>query len=225
MLYPNGQRVFAYLGRHMSGALAAAGTMNYGGIGGARHNKFVSEVYSKTTGAIPSGYGQKAYMMTVKAGGIAGFSGIQLTPTGSGLLGFPIQGSTSITFSIADAEGQLISSGTGTASLSIALNNALLTASLNGSGEASFTVTLNTPTLGAEAGLVGSSSFVITGSLQPYAVGRMLGTTEDNTVLTVDAITAALISAAIATPLHANIKKVNDVTVTGTGATGNEWGP
>ena len=36
---------------------------------------------------------------------------------------------------------------------------------------------------------------------------------------------AAVVAAATATPLAANIKQVNDVTVDGTGAAGNEWGP
>jgi hypothetical protein len=36
---------------------------------------------------------------------------------------------------------------------------------------------------------------------------------------------AAVVAAATATPLAANIKQVNDVTVDGTGADGDEWGP
>jgi hypothetical protein len=42
-----------------------------------------------------------------------------------------------------------------------------------------------------------------------------------------DAVTnaAAVVAAATATPLAANIKQVNDVTVDGTGADGDPWGP
>lgn len=40
-----------------------------------------------------------------------------------------------------------------------------------------------------------------------------------------DAIAAALLAAAQAAPIDANIKQVNDVTVNGTGAVGDEWGP
>jgi len=36
---------------------------------------------------------------------------------------------------------------------------------------------------------------------------------------------AAVLAAAALDPIASNIKKVNDVTVTGTGALGNEWGP
>ena len=38
-------------------------------------------------------------------------------------------------------------------------------------------------------------------------------------------IPAAVLAAAVTTPIHANIQKVNDVIVNGTGATGDEWGP
>lgn len=176
----------------MAGALTASGAMAYGGLRGARLNRFVSDVYSRSSGAIPSGYGQSAWLMSIKAGGIAGFSDLSISPSGSGLMGMPGEGSSSITFTVADADGQLISSGSGSASLAIALNNALLTASLNGSGEASLTVTVNAPTLGAEANLTASSSFQITGTLQPYAVGQMVGSTVDNTVLTSDSIANAV---------------------------------
>ena len=71
----------------------------------------------------------------------------------------------------------------------------------------------------------GSANFAITGTLQPYAIGHMSGSTVDNSVLTVDAITAALIAAAMASPLHANVKRVNDVVVSGDGQPGSEWGP
>lgn len=40
-----------------------------------------------------------------------------------------------------------------------------------------------------------------------------------------DLLAAAILAAAQATPIHSNVKQVNDVTVTGTGALGDEWGP
>lgn len=48
---------------------------------------------------------------------------------------------------------------------------------------------------------------------------------EDIAYPTPEQIAAAILAAAQITPIHSNIKKVNDVTVTGTGALGNEWGP
>lgn len=250
MLYPNGQRVLTYPGRHMAGALAASGAMAYGGLRGARFNRNVSGTYSQVVGAVPSGYGVSAAIMSVKRGGLAGFAGVSITPTATGGLGLPGSGSTSITFTVADADGQLISSGSGAASLTFTVADALLTASLGGSGSAALTLSTNSALLGAIADGSGSAgftvsianaqayplndasplreataSFAITGSLTPYAIGSMSGSTVDNTVLTVDAITAALIAAAMANPIHANIKRVNDYAVSGDGQTGSEWGP
>lgn len=225
MLYPNGQRIFCYPGRHVSGALAASGAMAYGGLQGARINRVVSEVYSKTLGAVPSGYSGKAWLLAVTAGGIAGFSGLSISPTGAGVLGMPGEGAASLVFTVADADGQLISSGSGSAALSIAIADALLTASISGTGTAALTITVAPAALGAIADIEAAASFVITGSLVPYAVGSMSGSTADTSVLTVDAIAAGVLAAALAAPIRANIKQVNDATVTGTGIPGNEWGP
>ena len=157
-------------------------------------------------------------------------------------------GSASITFTVADAAGQLISSGVGSASMTFSTNTPLLTASLAAVGAATFTLSAGAE-LGAEASAVGSAamafsmaatilptndaspartaaaSFAITGSLVPYAIGSMVGSTVDASVLTVDAIAAGVLAAALTAPIAANVRKVNDTTVQGTGATGDEWGP
>jgi len=156
--------------------------------------------------------------------------------------------SASITFTVADAAGQLISSGEGAAAFAFSTNAPLLTASLGGVGSASFALTAS-GALGAEASATGSASilfamaatilpavdtppartatasFAITGNLTPYAIGQMIGSTVDTSILTVDAIAAAVLAAALTTPIAANVRKVNDTTVQGTGATGDEWGP
>lgn len=217
MLYPNGQRVLTYPGRHMAGALAASGAMAYGGLRGARFNRNVSETYSKVIGAVPAGYGVSAAIMSVKRGGLAGFAGLSITPAATGGLGLPGSGSTSITFTVADADGQLISSGSGAASLTFTVADALLLASLGGQGSAAMAFTTNAPLLGAIADgsgaavfaitpaaaqayplndapplCTGVASFAITGALTPYAVGRMSGSTVDTSVLTSTAIAAAV---------------------------------
>lgn len=223
MLYPNGQRVLCYPGRHMAGALAACGALNYGGLRGDRINRFASDSYSGVAGAIPSGYGQGAWLMAVKAGGIAGFSDIAISQSGSGTLGMPGSGSSSFTFAIADADGQLISSGSGSASLSVALADALLIASVGGTGSALISLSIPLTTLGALADTQGSASVTIvatpataypidssprnpsgsasvqvSGQLQPYAVGQMSGSTQNTSVLTADSIASAVWSAVAA---------------------------
>lgn len=156
--------------------------------------------------------------------------------------------SASITFTVADAAGQLISSGEGAAAFAFSTNTPLLTASLEAIGSTSFTLSA-TGEIGAEASAEGAASmafamaatilptndaspartaaasFAITGNLVPYAIGQMTGSTVDTSVLTVDAIAAGVLAAALTTPIASNIRKVNDVTVTGTGTVGSEWGP
>lgn len=96
MIYPNGQRVLTYPARHMAGALVTTGAMQYGGIGGARFNRFVSETTAKSAG-VPDGY--DAPVLPIKAGGMSSLRGI-LTVGGTGdmLQGGPMQGSGDITF-------------------------------------------------------------------------------------------------------------------------------
>lgn len=156
--------------------------------------------------------------------------------------------SASITFTVADAAGQLISSGSGSASMAFSTNTPLLTASLAAIGSSSFALSAS-GALGAEASGEGAASmafsmaatilptvdtppartatanFAITGALVPYAIGQMVGSTVDTSILTVDAIAAGVLAAALTSPIAANIRRVNDVTVTGTGEVGSEWGP
>lgn len=177
---------------------------------------------------LPSGYRTgSAWMMPQKAGALASrnIAGLTVTPTATIYGGITADAPASMTFTVADAAGQLISSGTGTASLTIAIADALLTASLNGTGEAALTITTNTPLLGAEASATATASFTITGALTPYALGAMSGSTVDTTVLTVDAIAAGVLAAALTSPIAADIRKVNDYAVDGNGQSGTEWGP
>lgn len=274
MLYPNGQRVLCYPGRHMAGALAASGAMAYGGIQGARLNRFVTNTYSPVVGAVPSGYGAKSYVFPIKAGGVGGGTSMGFAPAGLLVGGITSPGATALSVTFAGAQmfpqddtppartasasfsftvsgvGGLISTANGSALISFTAADALLVATVGSAGSAGIALTTNTPVLGAIAGGAGGAAVVFTvanaqaypindasplrtgtatmsfsGSLQPYAIGRMEGSTVDNSVLTVDTITAALIAAAMATPIHANIKRVNDVPVTGDGQPGTEWGP
>jgi len=43
--------------------------------------------------------------------------------------------------------------------------------------------------------------------------------------MTPEQIAAAILAAAQATPIHSDIKKVNSVTVDGSGTSGDPWGP
>lgn len=221
-MYPNGRHMSRSPGRHFG---VAPGLDVYLRGRGDTRSRFASATYSNVLGAVPSGYGKGAWIMAVKSGGMAGFSDMSFTPAATGVLGLPGSGSAEVTFTVADAAGQLISSGSGAASLTFTVADALLTASLGGSGSAALAFSTNNALLGAIASLTASGSFTITGTLTPYAIGQMAGSTVDTSVLTVDLIAAGVLAAALTSPIAANIKRVNDVTVNGTGSTGDEWGP
>jgi hypothetical protein len=200
--------------------------------------------------AVPSGmYAGRAFFPPQKAGALRARESFSLGGTGQGVGGITTTGTATMVLDFALATGGLIASGNGAASMIFTLANALLTASIGGTGTADFTLT-GTGLLGAlasgegTAGMTitfanaqayplndasplrtGAASFAVTGLLVPYAIGSMAGSTVDTSVLTVDAIAAGVLAAALAAPIRANITKVNDVDVSGTGAPGNEWGP
>ena len=255
-------------GRFLAGTVASTDQAGWRKPGMMR-----SAAYPALAG-IPNGYYAGAWFLPMKAGALSSAynARIALTPAGLAVGGvtspgsagltftpaataWPLDdsvqvgaGSASITFTVADAAGQLISSGVGSASMTFSTNTPLLTASLAAVGAATFTLSAGAE-LGAEASAVGSAamafsmaatilptndaspartaaaSFAITGSLVPYAIGSMVGSTVDASVLTVDAIAAGVLAAALTAPIAANVRKVNDTTVQGTGATGDEWGP
>ncbi len=123
--------------------------------------------------------------------------------------------SASITFTVADAAGQLISGGSGSASMAFSTNTPLLTASLAAVGSTSFALSAS-GALGAEASGEGAASMAfsmaatilptvdtppartataslaVTGTLTPYAIGHMGGSTLNTQVLTTDTIAAAV---------------------------------
>lgn len=147
--------------------------------------------------------------------------GIDGTATGG--LGMPGEGTADFSITTNNPDGQLVTTvaaGGAPASFGISTNTPLLTASIGGTGSAEFGIDTNTPTLGAEANLTATAEFGLDGTLTAYAIGIMEGSTADQGV-TVDNIVIALEAAV----LPVNIVKVNDVTVTGDGTTGNPWGP
>jgi len=210
----------------------------------AIRNQFIGEGIDSNYAAKPSGHlPPSAWMMPQKPGAMSSRNeaGMALSATGAGVMGYPIAGSasfsvvladadilpvddtsplrtgtTSITITAMDAAGQLISSGSGSASMAISANTPFLTASINGSGSTSFSISTNAPVLGAEASGSGVASFsfavsgsilpvndasplrtgvaliTVGGSLAPYAIGHMVGTTDVVTELTTDAIAAAV---------------------------------
>ena len=163
--------------------------------------------------AIPSGmYAGRAFFPPQKAGVMRAREAVNFDASGLAVGGITANGSASLSISFADATAALIASGAGTASLTFTVSDALLTASIGGIGLASFTFTA-TGNAGALASGSGSasmaitlanaqayplndasplrtatSSFAINGTLVPYAIGVMGGSTVTDTVLTTSAI-------------------------------------
>lgn len=228
---------------NLDGWNPTAGVYN-GHRAAANRNPFAGPGIMDSKAAVPNGHlAPSAWVLPRKPGGMSSRfeARIEFSSVANGVMGYPIAGSAafavtlpdaailpeddasplrtaSASFAIAvlDADGQLISSGTGSASMEIATNAPLLTASLNGDGTTSFSITTNNPLLGAEAALIGdatlqfsvtggllpsddasplrtgTTSFVISGGLVPYAIGSMVGTTDVTTELTTDGIVDAL---------------------------------
>jgi len=255
-------------GRFLAGTVASTDQAGWRQPGMMR-----SAAYPALAG-IPNGYYGGAWLLPKSAGAISsaynaridlGLSGLAvggvtsdataafaLTPAATAWpLDDSVQirtASASITFTVADAAGQLISSGEGAAAFSFSTNTPLLTASLAAVGAASFALSA-TGEIGAEASAEGAASmvfsmaatilpandtppartaaasFAITGAMVPYAIGQMVGSTVDTSILTVDAIAAGVLAAALTAPLSANVMRVNEIAVQGTGTPGDEWGP
>ena len=132
--------------------------------------------------ATPNGHlAPSAWVLPRSAGGMSSINFASAAIDGIGLAvgGITTTGTSSITLTCADMFGELIASGNGTATFSLTSNNPLLTASINGAGTATASVSTNTPTLGALADGGGAVTISLSGSLTPYAIGQMSGTTAE----------------------------------------------
>ena len=139
MLYPNGQRVLCYPGRHVAGYLASSGAMVYGGLQGARFNGTAN--FAKTA-SIPEGYAPYgSEVMPVKAGGMGGIGYIEASGSGNLLQGGPMTGNGDLTLTVPDASLSLVVSLDGTATISWTTTDGDLKLTLGMDGTGSFALT------------------------------------------------------------------------------------
>jgi hypothetical protein len=201
----NGGRLYTNVNRVFSGVTTIYG----GGLHAHRHNfnrnpgvrkNFASGEHSVSGETIKAGWPNgnlhpAAWWFPRVAGTMSSRNeaDFNLDGSASGVLGFPISGSTTLTITVADAAGELIVSGDGTATITLTGDSSLLTASLNGDGTATLTITVADATLGAEASLVASATFEITGALTPYAIGHMTGAALAGTELSPDNLAQSLL--------------------------------
>jgi len=124
--------------------------------------------------------------------------------------------------STAGAALQLVVSMQGTAAgVATAEANVLAALGMAGSSAGSCTVSA---TIGALAWAAGSTAGSCTATLTPYATGRLYGSISPFTELSPENLASAVIAAAEASPIAADIRKVNAYTIDGDGS-GTPWGP
>lgn len=196
MLVGNRSVLLKSPGRFLAGTVAS-GERSAFSMPGMLAGRF--ESFSKPSAAIPGGHlAPSAWALPRTAGGMssANSATLALATTGQAVGGITTTAAALLTFTVADAAGQLISSGTGSATFTVSGSGNLL-ASLAAVGSASWAITTNTPTLGAEANLGGAASWAISGTLTPYAVGHMVGTTVESGALTASTLASAVWSQAI----------------------------
>lgn len=222
MLIGNRSVLLKSPGRYFGGSTVSDNRSAFGTSGSTRCRYFGG---FPSTSATPTGYRPPySWIIAIKNGEMSAVNSafITLSASGSGASGFAIDGTAAITFTVPDAEGRLVTGGTGTASFSITATSDVY-ATLGTSGSSSFTFTTNAPILKADGFMGADAPFVINATIASYAKGFMSGTTVDNSVLTVDAIAAGVLAAALTSPIASDIKKMNGVTVIGVGTTGDKW--
>jgi len=220
-MYPNGRFMSRSPGRHFG---VAPGLDVYYRGRGDRFNQFASDTRAKTASS-PDGYDVRGLVPARRAGSMSALVPFaDATFTGALLQGGPMQGSGAITWTTPDASLSLTTSMTGTAVITLSGNTSVLrlVIGMDGAGTMTFTGTGGLSMIVPFDG-TGVINFIGSGDLK----GRlsMDGSWTPFTALSPEGLAAAVVDALNATEIPVNIKKVNDVTVTGTGAPGSEWGP
>lgn len=168
--------------------------MSIGQMTGPRRNWFAGEHTNSVTrvnGAPSGGLAPGAWLLPLKAGGIASRNEarIAIAATGAGVLGRNISGSASITLA-ASGTGGLISSATGTASISLSASGGIY-ATRAVAGSASLSLAANGTIRGTGA-VVGTAGIALAATQTAYAVGWISGTTANVETLTPTSVALAV---------------------------------
>lgn len=143
--------------------------------------------------SFPPGYTHPgAWFLSPKAGGISARPTFDLT-AGNLILagGINVDGSTTLTFSVPNADLQLVVSATGTATITWTTTGDMAGA-LQATGTTSFTFTPSAALLGALAGLTASGQITITGDALIRATGVLAGDITPFTTLSPENLAAAV---------------------------------
>lgn len=162
-------------GRFLSGTVASIERSNYS-KGGMVAGRFQS--LSPILGGMPTGHlSPSSWSLPRTAGALSAINSatITITPADLNLAeGRNIEASSTITFSVPDADLQLVVSATGDATITFSQSGALAGA-LYATGEATLTFTVDAATLGAVIDAIGAASFSMTATATPKAIGVLEG--------------------------------------------------
>jgi len=173
--------------------------------------------------AQPLGYiGGSAYYNAQTAGGLSSFNIAQIDlSTGAPTIaaGINIDGSATITFTVSDADLQLVVSTSGAATFTLTAS-ADLVGALSGAGAASFAITTNSPLLGAIIDAVATATVTLTADGTMRATGALAGDITPFTELSPENLASAVWSASAAGNNDAGTmgEKLNDA-----GSGSNPW--
>lgn len=183
-LLRNGTVLNQYPIRQIGGGVASDISMS----GRGEQRNIYSGITDKKSG-IPNGHvAPSSWLLPLKPGGMSSvnYAVATVSASASGTMGFPLTASTSFVLQL-DGAGGLITSGTGTSSITFTITPSPLLASLSGVGTSSFTID-GTGLADGHGYADGITTLTVNGTVVSYAVGHMSGTTVDSSVLTVDTI-------------------------------------
>lgn len=133
-----------------------------------------------------------AWLMPLQSGRISARScEVVFTVGGSGTLGRPIIGSSSITFVVSPAQLNLVVSAIGSTSVTFTTTGGLAGA-LNATGSTTVTVTVNAATIGAIVNLIGATPITFSNSGTIRATGNLAGAITPFTELSPENLAAAV---------------------------------
>jgi hypothetical protein len=161
-------------------------------------NQSVGEGIPSKLAGIPSGnLAPSSWTLPYKPGAMSSFTNLVVTVTPGTLnlaAGRNITGSTTVTITVNPADGQLIVSAVGNASITFDLA-ANLAGALSAAGSTSFSFTVNNATLGAIVDAVGAALVQFSNSATIRATGNLSGDITPFTELSPQSLSAAVWSA------------------------------
>lgn len=162
---------------------------------GERMNQSVGQGITSKLAGIPSGHlAPSSWVLPYKPGAMSAFTQcvVTLTPGPLNLAaGVNLTGSTAVTITVNPADGQLVVSAVGSASITFSLA-ANLAGALAAAGSTSFSFTVNNATLGAIIDALGAALVQVSASANIRATGNLSGDITPFTELSPQSLSAAV---------------------------------